>query len=75
MTVKKVDKHLRTTTGAAVVEIENLIQSNDGVSRVLVSDEDAHGVLSDILLELKKINFHLSLMTDTNINDTEVTNA
>ena len=37
-----------------------------------VSDDNVQRVLSDILKELKKITFHLYLITDVHIRDSEV---
>ena len=37
-----------------------------------VSDEKSSQLLTDILKELKKLNLHMSLMTDVNITNQEV---
>jgi hypothetical protein len=44
--------------------INNLPQREDALS--------SEQILTDILVELKKINLHLSLMTDETIKNTEV---
>jgi hypothetical protein len=44
--------------------INNLPQREDALS--------SEQILTDILVELKKINMHLSLMTDETIKNTEV---
>ena len=45
--------------------------TSGGVKRVGVADDGAHDLLSDVLIELKKVNFHLSLITEE-IKDVEV---
>jgi len=48
-------------TGAEII--------NDGLSSV---DVRAVTILDQILTELKKIEFHMSIATDTNLNDQDV---
>jgi hypothetical protein len=43
-----------------------------GTPEVTVGDEDVRGLLVKILKELKKMNFHLTILTDTNIKNTEI---
>jgi hypothetical protein len=38
-----------------------------GKSKVITSDWDAQALLIEILTELKKIEYHLSIATDTNL--------
>lgn len=48
-------------------------KTEGGASEGRVSDDNVQQLLSDILKELKKINLHLSLVTDVHIRDSEVT--
>jgi len=43
-----------------------------GITKLQTTNISSEGLLSGILKELKKINFHMSIITDTIINDTEV---
>jgi len=40
--------------------------------KILVSNTDANQLLYGILVELRKIEYHLSIATDTNLNDQDV---
>ncbi len=42
------------------------------VLHLLVQDNNNEALLSDVLKELKKMNLHLSLLTDINIENSEV---
>jgi hypothetical protein len=42
------------------------------LTKLIVSDNNSEGLLKDILKELKKMNFHLSVITDNDIQDREV---
>ena len=48
-------------------------QEEGGVDRTLTSDERVRSLLEEILVELKKIETHLSFATDTELK--EQTNA
>jgi hypothetical protein len=58
----------------SVVELEDAqTTATDGTQkRAFVSDDYTHELLEQILTELKKMNVHLSLITDSDIKDTEV---
>jgi len=43
-----------------------------GQPETVVGDEDVRGLLVKILKELKKMNFHLEILTDTSIKNTEI---
>jgi len=43
-----------------------------GQPEVTVGDEDVRGLLEKILKEMKKMNFQLSILTDTNLENTEI---
>lgn len=45
------------------------------VKKSFVQDNNSETLLSGILKELKKMNIHLSLITDNNITNAEVDNA
>ena len=47
-------------------------KTEGGVKETRTSDDNVQELLEQILKELKKMNYHLSLMTDTNIRDQEV---
>jgi len=53
--------------GAADIGVD--IQTSGGVDKLVVSDQE---LLADILAELKKVNLHLSCMTDNIFDDVEV---
>ena len=57
-----------------LVEDVEIAQSTKvgGQDLVSVIDGESIGLLGDILKELKKINLHLSFMTDMTIKNTEV---
>ena len=41
-------------------------------TKLSVSDVDVKGLLEDLLRELKKLNLHMSFVTNENITDSEV---
>ena len=43
--------------------------------KVLTKDEDAMTLLTDILTEMRKMNFQLALMTDTYIHNEDVSDG
>ncbi len=43
-----------------------------GQKRLNISDQDSQQLLTDVLKEMKKMNLHLSLLTDTHLTNTEV---
>ena len=62
---------------AVVLAEQNLRADGDVVVEGLITkmnivDRNQDQLLTDIIKELKKMNLHLSLMTDVNIRDTEV---
>ncbi len=57
--------------GALHVGTDASVDSNEG-DNLRTSNLTAEQLLTDILKELKKINFHLSAMTDITIDNTEV---
>lgn len=47
--------------------------ATEGVSKKMnITDVNSEGLLNDILLELKKLNLHMSTMTDLVVRDSEV---
>jgi hypothetical protein len=62
---------------AVALAVQNLradgdVSTEGGVEKMNVTNVSAEGLLTDILKELKKMNLHLSLMTDVVIKNTEV---
>ena len=62
---------------AIVMATQNLRADGDvseegGVKKMNVTNVNQEQLLGDILKELKKLNFHMSLMTDTTISNQEV---
>lgn len=62
---------------AVVLATQNLradgdISTEGGVEKMNVVDVSTEDLLMNILKELKKMNLHLSLMTDVDIKNTEV---
>jgi hypothetical protein len=55
-----------------VVDVGGDVVDEGGVEKLNVTDVSTEGLLTDILKELKKMNLHLSLMTDVDIKNTEV---
>lgn len=48
------------------------VLTEGGMKKIIVEDVNQLQVLTDILTEMKKMNLHLSLMTDANIKNAEV---
>jgi hypothetical protein len=48
------------------------ISEEGGVKKMNIIDPSQTQLLTDILKELKKLNLHMSLMTDVNITNQEV---
>ena len=46
--------------------------TSGGMQRVAVSDDIAQDILSNVLIELKKLNLHLSIVNGETIKDVEV---
>ena len=62
---------------AVALAVQNLradgdVSTEGGVEKMNVTNASAEGLLTDILKELKKMNLHLSIMTDVVIKNTEV---
>jgi hypothetical protein len=62
---------------SVVMAVQNLRADGDvseegGVKKMNVTNTTQDQLLTDILKELKKLNFHMSLMTDTTITNQEV---
>jgi hypothetical protein len=62
---------------AGVIATQNLradgdVSTEGGVEKMNVTDDNQVSLLNGILKELKKMNLHLSLMTDVDIKNTEV---
>ena len=62
---------------SVALAIQNLradgdISEEGGVKKMNITDSNQTQLLSDILKELKKLNLHMSLMTDVNITNQEV---
>lgn len=55
-----------------VVSVKGDVTSNEGGDKLRTINEVQEQLLSDILKELKKINFHLSTITDNTIKNSEV---
>jgi len=49
---------------------ESVVVSGD--KKLMVVDEMSHQILLEILLQMKVMNTHLSLMTDENIKETDI---
>ncbi len=71
------NKPYRETDGRP--EIHSVIADSEGNKGVIdeggalkVSMDDLFGIFTDVLKELKKMNFHLMLMTDTTITNKDV---
>jgi hypothetical protein len=58
--------------GASTADGQSSILESLETQAKLVDALDSQVILGDILKELKKINLHLSLMTDETIKNTEV---
>ena len=52
--------------------IVNPTQVEGGIEKVVVSDDDVEHLLGDSLKELKKLNFQMSLMTDTEVTNEDI---
>lgn len=74
--------HVKITDGSQVLELDsygNIVEStldssnevSGGQRYIFVNDQETTIILNDILKELKKTNFYLSIMTDTTIKNTE----
>ena len=48
------------------------VENEGGLTATRVSDKNSGELLDDILIELKKINVYLSLITDAAVEDIEV---
>ena len=48
------------------------VSTEGSIGKMIVTDITAESLLGNILKELKKMNLHLSLMTDADIKNTEV---
>ena len=48
------------------------ISKEGNFNQISTSDENSRQLLNDILIELKKVNLHLSILSDNNIKDEEV---
>ena len=48
------------------------IREEGGEKRTLTSDERVIQLLEQILITVKKIEYHLSIASDTNLNDQDV---
>ena len=62
---------------AVVTALQNLradgdIVTESGVQKMSVTDENQADLLSGILREMVKMNFHMTILTDVVINDVEV---
>ena len=60
--------------GITIVAIGNTypIASDGGQNKIKVSDSNVEQLLNDSIKELKKMNLHMSLMTDTNVTNLDV---
>lgn len=47
-------------------------KTEGGQNKAIASDDDVKTLMLKILKELKKMNFHLSKITDSNISDTDM---
>jgi len=52
--------------------VANIVQTEDGQTTTQVSDFTSEQLLNNILIELKKINFHLSIVNGGTVKDVEV---
>ena len=48
------------------------VTTTNVTAKLSVSDVDVKGLLEDLLRELKKLNLHMSFVTNENITDSEV---
>ena len=51
---------------------ESTLQTEGGIKRMNVTNQNSEQLLGDILKELKKLNLHMSIVTDLTINNSEV---
>jgi hypothetical protein len=51
---------------------ESTSQTEGGIKSINVTDQNSAQLLGDILKELKKLNLHMSIVTDLTINSSEV---
>ena len=52
--------------------IPNPQQIEGGQPKIVVTDDNSQQLLTDIIRELKKMNLHMSIMTDNNITNQEI---
>ncbi len=60
--------------GITIVALGNTdpIAPDGGQNKIKVSDSNVEQLLNDSIKELKKMNLHMSLMTDTNVTNLDV---
>jgi len=51
---------------------ESVLETEGGTEKINVTNVTSEQLLDDILLELKKLNTYMSLMTDVVVQDLEV---
>lgn len=51
---------------------ESTTVTESGIANISVTDSNGEQLLIDILKELKKLNLHLSMVTDVTIGNSEV---
>ena len=47
-------------------------QTEGGIEKLVVSDDNTQHLLNDTIKELKKMNLQMSIMTDTEVTNREV---
>lgn len=60
-----------TVTGLPDVDISGMV-TEGSLEKVVTTDPNVESLLNGIIKELKKMNLHLSLITDVFIKDSEV---
>jgi hypothetical protein len=51
---------------------ESVLETEGSVKKMNVANQNGEQLLGDILKELKKLNLHMSIVTDLTINSSEV---
>ena len=65
---------IQTRMASKAVTQGDILAGSEG-GAILTSDQVAQETMEDVLIELRKLNIQLHILTDTHIRDTEVNNA
>jgi len=66
------EKFRDVNDGVAVAVVGEGTRTDGGQERLAVADDEVTRLLTSVLKELKKVNLHLSKLSDELIKDTEV---